>query len=76
MNEAASHEQVNPWEHAMSPDRMLHLAWKHAFGPLLVVMNCHFLVLWMDVDCLTAAQLEAYDSPFPAYTSCYFFLGN
>jgi len=76
VNEAASHEQVNPWEHAMSPDRMLHLAWEHAFGPLLVVMNCHFLVSWMDVDCLTTAQLEAYGSPFPAYTLCYFFLGN
>jgi len=57
----------------MSPDRMLHLGWKHAFGPLLVVMNCHFLVSWMDVDCLTTAQLEAYGSPFPAYTLCYFF---
>jgi hypothetical protein len=23
------------WEHAMPPDRVLHLAWSHAFGPLL-----------------------------------------
>jgi hypothetical protein len=48
MNQA----KLNPWEHAMSPDRMLHLDWKHTLGALLVVIN------WMDVDCITAAQLE------------------